>query len=123
MYFKGATGIEPATIGSAIPCSTTELHTQFICVTVNLCSQTTTLTGFEPATVGFEVQRAIQLRHKVTVIRSYDNKNLLRTSANSRRRDSNSRPPAYKAGAITTMLLRLVTYAAKRASGLVTQIA
>ena len=26
----------------------------------------TTLTGFEPATSGFEVQCAIQLRHKVT---------------------------------------------------------
>ena len=29
-YWKGVTGIEPATIGSAIPCSTTELRTQLI---------------------------------------------------------------------------------------------
>ena len=28
--WEGATGIEPATIGSAIPCSTTELHTHHI---------------------------------------------------------------------------------------------
>ena len=35
-----------------------------------------TLTGFEPATVGFEVQRAIQLRHKVlykTIACEYNN--------------------------------------------------
>ena len=88
------TGIEPATIGSAIPCSTTELRTQVeviiesrlenderaegfeppTCWLHNTIQQnkkteynriTITLTGFEPATVGFEVQRAIQLRHKV----------------------------------------------------------
>ncbi len=62
---KGVTGIEPATIGSAIPCSTTELHTLYIYYIKKKIYIYTTVTGFEPATARFEVWRAIQLRHTV----------------------------------------------------------
>ena len=34
-------------------------------ITKKIVTSVTTLTGFEPATSGFEVQCAIQLRHKV----------------------------------------------------------
>ena len=61
--YEGVTGIEPATIGSAIPCSTTELRTRFV---VQKKWTITTVTGLEPVTAGSEVQRAIQLRHTVS---------------------------------------------------------
>lgn len=63
----------------------------------------TTVTGLEPATPGFEVQCAIQLRYTV----NYKKMNRSEMNRTSRWRESNSRPPAYKAGAITTMLHRL----------------
>ena len=48
-------------------CVTTFLIMCVYDVTKKNChDRVTTLTGFEPATSGFEVQCAIQLRHKVT---------------------------------------------------------
>ncbi len=99
---KGTTGIEPVTAGSAIPCSTTELRTLFfLFLKKKKIYNTPTVTGLEPATAGFEVQRAI---HCATRSYIYIFKN---NTKKSRWRESNSRPSPYKGDAITTMLHRL----------------
>lgn len=57
-------GIEPTTIGMKVGCSTNCTRSGHMYRLMNVAS----LPGFEPATEGFEVQRAIQLRHKVCTV-------------------------------------------------------
>src|SRR4249920_382250 len=81
------TGLEPATPGATVQCSTIELHPPR--VGANLAR----LEGVEPPTGGLEIRCSIQLSYR----RSRKSGG---AGAKSGREDLNLRPPAPKAGAL-----------------------